>query len=178
VKLDFSGLTQPTQEYRGQVGQPISMPFPESPKLSPVVAAGDKTTFSEAGTSICPPRSPEYPPLRGTPEPNVHEVVPDVPSVPPRSKQISKSVQDYRSDSAETGISLWIRARCTRRKDLWGSEKSLWVDYVGWRQQQTVSLITREEFAEILTHLLKREMDGWQGIALAIDVAPSERYII
>jgi hypothetical protein len=178
MKLDFSVLRQPRQEYRGQVGQPISVPFPESPELSPVIAAGDSAPCLEAGTSICPPRSPECPPRQGTPEPNVHEVVPGVPSVPPQSKQIRMNAEDYRSDSAGAGISLWIRGRCMRRPDLWGSEKSLWCDYVGWRQQHTVSVATREQFAEILDQSFRREMDGWQGIALEVDLPPSERYII
>ena len=75
-------------------------------------------------------------------------------------------------------IFQWIRARCTRRKDFWGSEKFLWVDYAGWQQQQTGPVVTREQFAEGLAELFEREMDGWRGIALASDVAPSERYIV
>jgi hypothetical protein len=82
-----------------------------------------------------------------------------------------------RTGATKSHIFRWIRARCAKRKDLWGSEKSLWVDYVGW-QQQNVSAVTREQFAEVLAEVFEREMDGWRGIALAIDVAPSERYII
>jgi hypothetical protein len=63
------------------------------------------------------------------------------------------------------------------QRDTWSSEKSLWSDYVGWRQQHKVAVIPREQFAEILNRLFKREMDGWQGIALAIDMATSP-YIV
>lgn len=47
-------------------------------------------------------------------------------------------------------------------------------DYTAWRRQHGVSVIPRERFAEILDQLFKREMDGWQGIALANDVVPRD----
>jgi hypothetical protein len=70
-----------------------------------------------------------------------------------------------------------IGDRCVIRRDTWSSEKSLWSDYLGWRQQQKVSVFPRERFSEILDQLFQREMDGWQGIALAIDM-PASPYIV
>jgi hypothetical protein len=81
-------------------------------------------------------------------------------------------------DTATSQIFRWIRARCVRRRDLWGSEKSLWCDYIDWRQQHKISVVQRERFAEILDQSFRREMDGWRGIALAVDVAPTGRYIM
>jgi hypothetical protein len=48
---------------------------------------------------------------------------------------------------------------------------------VEWRQQQKVPVVPREQFAEILDQLFQREMDGWPGIALAIDM-PASPYIV
>ena len=70
-------------------------------------------------------------------------------------------------------IFRWIRARCVKRGDTWSSEKSLWRDYHDWRQQHRLSVARRERFVEILDRLFRRELDGWRGIALAIDVVAS-----
>jgi hypothetical protein len=76
-------------------------------------------------------------------------------------------------DSAASQIFRWVGAQCVRRRDTWSSEKSLWRDYVGWCQQHKQSACPSEQFVAILNQLFRREMDGWHGIALAIDVAAS-----
>lgn len=81
-------------------------------------------------------------------------------------------------DADASQIFRWASVRCVRRRDLWGSEKSLWRDYEAWSQRNKVSVVPRGRFAEILDQLFRREMDGWEGIALAIEVAPSGRYIM
>jgi len=73
--------------------------------------------------------------------------------------------------AARSQIFRWVRARCMRRRDTWVSGKSLWHDYVGWCQQQKQFACSRELFVATLDQLFRREMDGWQGIALAIDFA-------
>ena len=80
--------------------------------------------------------------------------------------------------AARSQIFLWVGTRCVRRRDAWGSEKSLWHDYVGWRQQQKLPGVSRQRFGEIIDLLFTREMDGWWGIALAVDIAAVERYIM
>jgi hypothetical protein len=170
MKLDFSVLTQPMQERGEHVGHPQSMLVPASPELSPAFDTGDKTPCLDGNTSIRPPLSPECRLLQGTPRPNVPEVVPPVPFVPPHNEQVRVNAKEYRSDVA-ADISQWMTARCVRRRDTWGSEKSLWRDYVGWCQQQKQFHCPCELFVATLDQSFRREMDGWQGIALAIDVA-------
>jgi len=89
----------------------------------------------------------------------------------------SPKATSTRRDAATSQIFRWIGARCVIRRDTWSSEKSLWSDYVEWRQQQKVPVVPREQFAEILDQLFQREMDGWPGIALAIDM-PASPYIV
>jgi len=81
-------------------------------------------------------------------------------------------------EAATSQIFRWIRYRCVKRRDIWSSEKSLWQDHVDWCQRHKLSVTERERFAEILDQLFNREMDGWRGIALAIDLEPSGRYIM
>jgi len=71
-----------------------------------------------------------------------------------------------------------MAARCLRQRGTWGSEKSLWCDYVGWSQQHKLSVIRRELFSKVLDQLFGRDMDGWWGIALAVDVAAARSYIM
>jgi hypothetical protein len=88
----------------------------------------------------------------------------------------SKAMSTCR-DAENSQVFRWIGDRCVRRRDIWSSEKSLWSDYLGWHEQQKVSVVPRERFSEILDQLFQREMDGWQGIALAINVRASP-YIV
>ena len=74
-------------------------------------------------------------------------------------------------DSATSQIFRWVGAQCVRRRDTWSSEKSLWRDYVGWCRRHELPAISRELFGEILTQWFRREMDGWWGMALAVDLA-------
>jgi hypothetical protein len=80
-------------------------------------------------------------------------------------------------DAAASQIFRWVEARCARRSDVWGAEKFLWRDYEAWTQQSKQSACPWELFRETLNQSLDREADGWQGIALASDVAAS-RYIM
>jgi len=80
-------------------------------------------------------------------------------------------------EAAKSPITHWIGARCVKRPDTWGSEKSLWQDFEGWRQQHKLSAVPLDLFGEILDRLFTREMDGWQGIALTVYVAAARRYI-
>jgi hypothetical protein len=127
------------------------MPSPEPPKPSKILSGGFEGAFSEPSPIIEYPSDPS-------------------PEVPPLD-----------SAAATAQIFRWASVRCVRRRDLWGSEKSLWCDYVSWLQQK-VSVVPRERFAELLDQLFRREMDGWQGIALAVDVAaveaPASRHIM
>lgn len=81
-------------------------------------------------------------------------------------------------EAAASQIVRWVGARCARGRGIFGSEKSLWHDYAGWSQKHKLSAISRELFSEILNQLFRRDMHGWWGIALALDVAAVERYIM
>jgi hypothetical protein len=80
-------------------------------------------------------------------------------------------------DAATSQIFRWVGARCARRQGIWSSEKSLWRDYVGWSQQHEASVVPRDQFGEMLDQIFMREMDGWWGIALGVDIA-AERYVM
>ncbi|MGA9929808.1 MAG: hypothetical protein WBQ13_02610 [Terriglobales bacterium] len=83
------------------------------------------------------------------------------------------------NDAAASQIFQWVKARCARRDGAWGAEQFLWRDYEAWSQRNKVSVVvTRGQFAEMLDQFFRREMDGWQGIALVVDVVASGRYIM
>jgi hypothetical protein len=81
-------------------------------------------------------------------------------------------------EAATSQIFLWVGVRCVERRNDWGSEKYLWHDYVGWCQQQKLTGVSRKQFGEIIDLLFTREMDGWCGIALAVDIEAADRYIM
>jgi hypothetical protein len=120
--------------------------------------------------------------LTWTPKAPIIEKMPDPEPTKP-SKMISEGFEGATSalftivecspaemDAATSQIFRWIRTRCVRRREIWSSEKSLWRDYFDWCHQDKRSVVQRERFAEILDESFRREMDGWQGIALAIDI--------
>ena len=80
-------------------------------------------------------------------------------------------------DAAASQIFRWVEGRCARLDGVWGAEGFLWRDYTAWSQQSEQSAFPRALFRETLNRFFDREADGWQGIALAIDVA-SSRYIM
>jgi hypothetical protein len=123
------------------------MSDPEPPKPSKVPSGGFEGPFSASSLIIERPRSAS-----------------------PKATSTCR-------DAATSQVFRWIGARCVIRRDTWSSEKSLWSDYVGWRQQHKVPVVPREQFAEILDQLFQREIDGWQGLALAIDM-PASPYIV
>ncbi len=75
------------------------------------------------------------------------------------------------AERARVQVSRWMAARCVRARRAWAAEKFLYRDYVDWCRQQESRPCPRELFVEILDQLFRREMDGWEGIALAMDVA-------
>jgi hypothetical protein len=104
-------------------------------------------------------------PLQSTPRPTV-------PSEPVLATPLA-----VEKDSAASQIFRWAEARCARRDGVWGAEQFLWRDYHAWSQQSKQSACPRELFRETLNQCFDREAGGWQGIALAIDVAVS-RYVM
>jgi hypothetical protein len=91
---------------------------------------------------------------------------------------ISESSPVVELDAAKSQIFQWVGVRCVERRNVWGSEKSLWHDYVGWCQQQKLTGVLRQQFGEIIDLLFTREMDGWCGIALEVDIEAADRYIM
>jgi hypothetical protein len=118
------------------------LPGPEPPKPSKILSGGFEGARSELFPII------ERPSAAPLPEPWSAE-----------------------KDTAASQIFRWIGAQCVRRRDTWSSEKSLWRDYVGWCRRHELPAISRELFGEILTQWFRREMDGWWGMALAVDLA-------
>jgi hypothetical protein len=81
-----------------------------------------------------------------------------------------------RQAAAKQQMSRWMVARCTRptnRRRAWGSEKSLFRDYLGWCQETGHAPCSGELFFAILTESFRREPDGWQGLCLTVDLAAS-----
>jgi hypothetical protein len=81
-------------------------------------------------------------------------------------------------DAAKSQVFQWVGARCVRRRNVWGSERSLWHDYVDWGQQRKLTGVSRTQFSEIIDLLFTREMDGWWGIAMEVDILVAERHIM
>ena len=77
-----------------------------------------------------------------------------------------------RQAAAKQQISRWMAARCTcptNPRRVWGSEKFLYRDYLGWCQQTNQAACPCKSFSAILTESFRREADGWQGIYLTED---------
>jgi hypothetical protein len=128
----------------------------------------------------------------GTRTPNVHEVVAAITSVTAKNGKVCEIPEGSGPDhiehvpepspaeeyAARSHIFRWAGARCARSRGTWGSEKSLWRDYVGWRQQHKLSSLPRELFCENLNRCFDREKNGWRGIALAVDVEAAKVFLL
>jgi hypothetical protein len=104
MKLDFSLLSQPNQEYRGpggHVGQPMFMLVPESTELSPVSLNEGDTSHFDASTDICPPLSPVRPPSHEARGPNGHEGVPPVRHCPTENSRGLQTADRLSSEQGE-----------------------------------------------------------------------------
>lgn len=113
MKLDFSGLTPPTERPRGQagtVGTQAFMRVPASPAdRGDVGTSGDVAPAAAielapmaAVPAECPQASPSCPPLPNAHKPSVCAVSPVCPSVPSESAQIASAAaaQPEDKDSA------------------------------------------------------------------------------
>lgn len=81
-----------------------------------------------------------------------------------------------RQEAAKLQISRWMAARCTAPKNpakVWGSENSLYREYLGWCQNCDEGPCSRILFATILGQSFHSEADGWQGLCVAQDFAAS-----
>jgi hypothetical protein len=76
-----------------------------------------------------------------------------------------------REKAATIQVSRWLGARSTRAQRAWGAEKFLYCDYTAWCHQHNQSAYCRELFCAILNESFPRELNGWQGICLAVDFA-------
>ena len=89
------------------------------------------------------------------------------------SEPVLATASPVEKDAEASQIFRWVEARCARRDGVWGAEKFLWRDYEVRSQQSKQAACPRELFRETLNQCFDREADGWQGIALANDVAAS-----
>jgi hypothetical protein len=85
----------------------------------------------------------------------------------------SKTAISQRQETVKQQVSRWLGARCTRSQRAWGAEKFLYRDYREWCQQFSQAAIPLEQFAGILDESFAREVNGWQGLCLAMDWATS-----
>jgi hypothetical protein len=83
-----------------------------------------------------------------------------------------------RQDEAKRRISRWMAARCAcpqNRRKVWGSEKSLYRNYLAWCQQCQQAPCSHEQFTAILDESFHRHLDGWQGLCLAVGWAAASK---
>jgi hypothetical protein len=165
MKLDFLDvLSRPMTKVGGHSGtQGTTSVYAGCAVPPPVPLSGtirDNFSAAEAVTGICPPMSPSCPPPQEASEALHYAVVPLVPQCPAQNEGVL--------------ISRWLRNRCARSSQAWGSEKSLWNDYCAWCEQHKQPACRRELFCEIMNESFTREDDGWQGVALAIDLLESK----
>jgi hypothetical protein len=196
VKLDWSKLTQ-TMQKSGLHGlhreQPLPTRVPALPGLLPATLdVGNSPSRSDAGMSVLLPVLPDCNEWPGTRTPNVHEVVAAITSVTAKNGKVCEIPEGSGPDhiehvpeaspaekyAARSHIFRGAGARCVRARGTWGSEKSLWRDYVGWCQQHKLSSLPRELFCENLNRCFDREKDGWRGIALAVDVEAAKVFLL
>jgi hypothetical protein len=84
-----------------------------------------------------------------------------------------------RQDEAKQQISRWMATRCAVPRNptkVWGSEKSLYRNYLGWCELYQRTPCCRELFGAFLDETFQREMDGWQGLCLTSDRAASKGF--
>lgn len=78
-----------------------------------------------------------------------------------------------RQDESKRQLSCWIAVRCSFSERVWGSEKSLYRDYIEWCQKYNRPQCPRELFGAILDNSFQRDAEGWQGLCLALDFMAS-----
>ena len=179
MNLDFLDvLPQPAQENVGTLGTLGTSSIDAGPRVPngvPIIGNdGNKRACLPDGNPTCSPVFPFRSQASGTGKPGIYAAVPIVPAVPNLKDQVSAELD---SRAAEVQVAGWIVARCTRPNDprkVWGSEKSLYRDYVARCEQGGQIVCSRELFCSILDLLFQRAMDGWQGLCLAVDWAANK----
>ena len=165
MKLDFLDvLSQPATKVEGHSGTQGTTSVHAGCGVPPTVPLNgttrDNFSAAEADTGICPPMSPSCPlPQKASAALN-YAAVPLVSQCPAQNGGVL--------------ISRWLRNGCARSWQAWASEKSLWADYCAWCEQNKQPACRRELFRETMNQSFSREDDGWQGVALAIDLLESK----
>ena len=165
MKLDFLDvLSQPATKVGGHCGTQGTTSVHAGCGVPPSVPSsgtkGDNFSAADANTGICPPLSPGCPPPQKASKALHYAAVPLVPQCPAQNEGVL--------------ISPWLRNRCARSWQVWGSEKSLWGDYCAWCEQHKQPACRRELFCETMNESFTRVDHGWQGVALAIDLLESK----
>ena len=178
MNLDFLDvLSQPTQKTAGTLGTvgtaSIDAGLPGSHAVLPVGNLGNQMLGSVAGDDDGSHRFPSGSQVPPAEKPCIYAAVPNVPTVPTENEQVC-GAKELTGPQMARQVSGWIGARCTRTLRAWAAEKFLYRDYLGWCQQSSQPAISAEHFAAILDTSFGREMDGWQGLCLAVDWAATK----
>jgi hypothetical protein len=160
VNLDFlEVLSQPMTKVEGHCGTPgttgvhAGRSVPSTDPLSGTMR--DNLSATDASAGICPAVSLSRPAPQEASKALDYAAVPLVPQCPPQNEGVL--------------IFRWLRNRCARSCQAWGSEKALWNDYCDWCGQHKEPACRRELFCKTMNESFTREDDGWQGVILAID---------
>jgi hypothetical protein len=116
---------------------------------------------------------PVYSQSVGTERPNVDAAAPAVPGVPNENGQFCNAETGVlaEQETVKTQVLRWVGARCAWSQGVWGSENSLYQDYREWCQDCSQPPFPLELFSAVLDELFQSEMEGWQGVCLAVDFA-------
>jgi hypothetical protein len=178
MNLDFLDvLSQPNQKHREQVGTAGTggvLTRLSVPSTSPGGGnSGNKITAPTANAQTCSHVFPVYSQSVGTERPNVDAAVPAVPGVPSENGQFRNAETGVlaEQETVEKQVLRWVGARCAWSPFVWGSEESLYQDHREWCQDSSQPPSPRELFSAVLDELFQRELDGWQGVCLAVDFA-------
>jgi hypothetical protein len=178
MNLDFLDvLSQPNQMHREQVGTAGTGGIHANlnvPSTSPASGnSGNKIPAPTANAETCSHVFPVYSQSMGTERPNVDAAVPAVPGVPSENEQFRNAETGVlaEQETAKKQVLRWMDARCAWSQCVWGSEQSLFHNYGQWCRQNSLPPCSRELFAAVLDEPFQRELDGWQGLCLAVDFA-------
>ena len=178
MNLDFLDvLSQPNQMHREQVGTAGTGGIHANlnvPSTSPASGnTGNKIPAPTANPETCSHVFPVCSQGLGTERPNVDAAVPAVPGVPDENVQFGNAETGVlaEQETAKKQMLRWIDARCAWSQGVWGSEESLFRDYVQWCRKNSLPPCSKELFSAVLDESFQRELDGWQGLCLAVDVA-------
>jgi hypothetical protein len=180
MNLDFLDvLSLPIQKTAGTLGTAgtasIDAGLPGSHAVLPVGNLGNQMPGSVAGDDDGSHQFPSGSPVPAAEKPCIYAAVPNVPTVPIENKQVCGAKEVTGPEMARQ-VGRWLAARCTRSRRGWGAEKFLYRDFRDWCQQSGQTAIPREHFAGILNESFERDMDGWQGLCLAVDFAASNGF--